>query len=267
MASVLEQLSNIFGSEVAQALARFSPLGLVALVSGGALDAASADLPLATRATHPILALSGNDRAAAIQRGLEAHDPQVQALVAELLVAFAPQLAATLATRPTQLAALRDGMQRGGGQLADLAPRLAAALANPHADWAALQRQQTRRSAAVEMAIEASDGSVVRGNTQRAERSAGPVSLRIVASGRSTVEHNTQVAAPGGAAAAPRPAPPGAPAPQEHLRKLLAITEARRRIRELQRAQYGIDVPPHIQIELDDLLQEEVRLRGQIGDS
>ena len=214
----------------------------------------------------------GNDddqRRKAIRKGLEDNDPQVTALVADTLATLGPQLAGALADaqQPTLLPALTEGMQKSGGVLAKVAPQLSAALADPHADWAALQ-QQVARIMGVEMSMETTDDARMANQEQHVENAAGPVKLSMTATGKSVQEGNRQtvIGATGASTGTPTAnQPPSTPGDPQHLHKLLATTIARLQVRELQQAQYGIDVPPQVKLEIDYLRAEVERLRTQVG--
>lgn len=194
---------------------------------------------------------------------LQANDPQVNRLAAEALAAAGPQLAAALPEvgRPALVQALSGGISSAGGALAAIGPAFSAALLRPPADWAALQQQLQSAVAGVELAIDAAGRAQVRDNVQEVEQpGAGPAVLRITATDDTVVERNQQrVRRPD------EPGAPAAPGDPQHPHTLLAATIARLQIRELQAAQYSIDVPPHITVERDALCAEVERLRALVG--
>lgn len=284
MANTREKLVALLRSERAQALAEEAPIALLALISGSligvaigapAFAAAGLGMVLTSLATNMASTFlyeavrpdsDDHKRRNAIRDGLKAHDPQVIAVVADALTALGPQFAGALADarQPRLLPALTEGMQQSGGVLAEFAPQLSAALANPHADWSALQQQVTQRIASVQMSMETSDEAQMRNQEQRVEQASGPVVMSMKASGKSVQEGNKQIATGGSGATTPhQPAP--TPDDPQHLHKLLATTIARLQVRELQKAQYGIDVPPHVATELADLQADVMRLRAQLG--
>lgn len=288
MATLRERLTDFMRSEKAQALAQYAPLGLLAAVSGSIIGAAvgapafaASGLGMALTGLATNLAsatlydairpdVDDDARGKAIQAALAARDPHVTALVADALAALGPQLALALAQRPSLLPALGDGMRQAGGVLAAVEPELRAALADPQADWGALQQQVARHITSVEVAAETSDEARMINQEQRVENAAGPVKLCARAGGRSVMEGGKQIvtgmAGAPASGAPPRDRPPAAPGDDpRHLRTLLAATIARLEVRELQRAQYGIDAPPHVVTELEDLRAQVAWLRARLG--
>ena len=69
-----------------------------------------------------------------------------------------------------------------------------------------------------------------------------------------------------GASAGPGSGASGASAGQEqaHVRELLTAKRRRLQVLELQAAKYGISVPPHITIEIEDLRQEIADLEARL---
>lgn len=292
MPNVQDKLAALLRSEKVRTLAQYAPIGLVAVVSGGVIGIAvgapafaTAGLGLvltglATNLTSSLLYdavrpdADDDTRSIAIQRALETDDPRIKALVsmlvADSLTALGPQLAHSLADaqQSALLPALSDGMRRSGGVLAEVEPQLSAALADPQANWAALQQQVAQKISSLEMSIEAGDDTRVAENKMRAENVTGPVKMSINASGKAVVERNEQTAiGAGGAPASPpsQPSAPNTPSDPQHLRALLAATIARLEVRELQRAQFGIEAPPHVVTELGDLRAEVARLQQLVG--
>ena len=288
MADLRAKLAELLHSERAQTLAEDAPIALLALVSSSVIGvaigaptfaAAGLGMVLTSLATniastfiYEVMRPGSDDeqRRKAIRDGLQAKDPQVTALVADTLAALGPQLAGALsdARQPRLLPALTDGMQRSGGVLAEVAPQLSAALADPHADWAALQGQVAQRISSVEMSMETTDDARMSNQEQRVENAEGPVKLVMKADGKSVQGGNRQtvIGATGASKRTPtahQPAP--TPNDPQHLHKLLAANIARLQVRELQRAQYGIDVPPYVKLEIDDLRAEVGLLRTQLG--
>jgi len=292
MSSFRDTMTTLLRSEGTQALARHAPLALVATVSGGIIGAAigaralaAAGLgmvltSLATNMTNMVSSLlyevidpdvDDDTRSTAIQRGLEAGDPHVTALVLDALTALGPQLAESLAAvqRPALLPALSAGMQQAGGPLTTLAPQISAALADSQADWGPLQQRVASSITSLDMRVRTKDGARVSGQKQRAENAAGRISMSIEASGTSVIENGEQTvigaAQPSGAASGSATTGAALPNDPAQLRALLAATIARLNVRELQRAQYGIDAPPHVVTELADLRAEVTRLRAALG--
>ena len=288
MAEIRAQLATLFRSDKAKLLAQYSPIGLVAVVSGAiiggavgvpAFATAGLGLVLTSFATSVASTLlydavrpdaDDDARTSALQKGLEDNDPRITALVADTLAALGPQLAGALsdARQPRLLPALTEGMQRSGGVLAEVAPQLGAALADPQTDWAALQQQITGLITSLDMSMEASGKARITGQKQRAENVTGRVVISVKASDEAVIKNGEQtvIGATGASKGTPtahQPAP--TPDDPQHLHKLLAANIARLQVRELQRAQYGIDVPPHVKTEIDDLRAEIERLRTQVG--
>lgn len=282
MPTVHERLTALLHSEQARTLAQFAPLGLLAVVSGSimgvavgapAVATAGLGLVLTSLATNLVSSMlydavrpdaDDDARGAAIQRGLAADDPQVQALVADLLLALGPQLAQALP--PAYRPALTQGMQQAGGRLAAIAPAISAALADPQADWAALQQRLAPRITGVEQVARARDNARLIDNRQEAVHSTGPISQVLDGSGASLIQGTTQIVTGAGhlqAQTGGRGDVPGGDL--QHQREVLAATIARLKVRELQRAQYGIEAPPHVVTELDDLRAEVARLRAALG--
>ena len=288
MADLREKLAELLRGERAQTLAEDAPIALLALVSSSligvavgapAFAAAGLGMVLTSLATNVASTFlyeavrpdtDEKQRRDAIRDGLQAEDPHLAALVADTLAAFGPQLASALADarQPTMLPALTDGMQKSGGVLAEVAPQLSAALARPDADWAALQQQMNGMITSLNMSVEASGKARITGQKLRAENVAGRVVMSVKASDEAVIENGEQTVIGAGGASnrvptAHQPAP--TPNDPQHLHKLLAANIARLQVRELQRAQYGIDVPPHVKTEIDDLRAEVGLLRTQLG--
>lgn len=288
MASLREKLAELLRSERAQTLAEEAPIALLALVSGSligvaigapAFAAAGLGMVLTSLATNVASTFlyeavrpdtDDEKRRKAIRDGLQAEDPYLAALVADTLAAFGPQLASALADarQPTMLPALTVGMQESGGVLAELAPQLSVALADPQADWAALQQQMTGMITSLDMSVEASGDARITGQKQRAENVAGRTVMIVKASDRAVIENGEQTVIGAGGALKRTPTahqPASTPGDPQHVHKLLATSIARLQVRELQKAQGGIDAPPHVTLEIEDLRVEVARLRAQLG--
>ncbi len=276
MHSFRKTVQQALTSPTAATLAKHAPFALLTLFSGGMLGAVAATPALATAgagmlaagvATNIVSSLlydifkpgtSEDERSAAIQRGLEAGDSQVQALVAGVVLDAAPILAEDAYLAPTVVPALLNGMKQAGTVLSELASRLEPALQNPATDWNAFRTEQEQRIRSVALSIEASDTAQVRDNVQRTTGVSGDVTMSIKASGNSVVERNIQEAHGGNA---PQSASGDGAGTSDQRTKLLGILLARLAVREEQVAIYGIDAPPHMRTERDDLRAEVERLQ------
>ena len=243
---------------------RAAPLWTVCILSGAAIGAAVAGLPLMTGALGGVLlALATNigssavydlikpnlddeQRAGIIEQGLKAGDPQIKRFLAQALVAAAPDLAQALpASERTALAQhIGAGLNASGGVAAQIAASIQQALITPPADWAEFQRGLQQQIASVQLTMETSDEAEMRRNRQRVEQAAGPVVLSMKASGKSKMEDNEQVVI-GTAAATPTPVsltpPLRDPALNDpaHLQHLIDLLVDYVQIRETQAATLG----------------------------
>ncbi|MEI8166711.1 MAG: hypothetical protein WCG26_10030, partial [Chloroflexales bacterium] len=211
MSTLLQRLTEYLAAPSTMDLAEAVPLGVLAGASAATI-AAVIGMPafttsglgvilggLAVNFTSALIdnilnATSDRERRKLIQQGLQAGDPQVQTLVAGAMVYAGPDVAGALplADRTDLVTALEQGMRDAGGPLAAIAPRYAAALRAPNADWAALQgtlgrelemtrqivrvgkqgkikevdQDVTRRKGSIEQILEGGDGAEISGSTQ-----------------------------------------------------------------------------------------------------
>lgn len=272
------RLTALVAAPQTQTLVRFAPLALVSTIAGASIGAALAAPAFAAAGLGAVLVGLGTNlvssmiydivkpgsddetRALVIQQGLEQHDPQVVALVADTLAVAGPELAGALpAERTALVAALERGMREGGGALEAIAQQLGTALRNPQADWNAVQRSLSTTIASISMSMETSDEAQMKNNVQNSAATGGPVTMDMKAGGKSVMEGNQQIVGVSPA----QPAHQGQVAPRDikHQRELLAATIARLQIRELQAAHYGIDAPPHILAERDELRTRVEQMR------
>jgi hypothetical protein len=211
----------------------------------------------------------GEDDAArtqAIQRGINAGDAQVIALAAESIVAAGPNIAQALpaANRAMLITAIGTGLAECGGALAAIAPQFSAALRDPSTNWAAVQQALNATIASVTQTMEANDHSHISNSTQQSTATGGSVNQTMRATKGSTITGSSQIVTGSGTPAAGQ-STMVSPGDLNHQRELLAATIARLQIRELQATQYGIDVPPHIVTEREQLQAKVIQLQKIVG--
>lgn len=172
MTNLLQRLKTYLDGPTTIQLAQVAPLGVMAGVSAAAIAAiigapafASSGLGiifggLAVNFTSTLIdkivhAGSERERVKAVEQGLAAGDKDVQTLVAGALTQAGPDVAAALPSddRDELIAAFEAAMRQAGGPLAVIAGRYAAALRDPAADWAALQRDVREEAATLTQAI------------------------------------------------------------------------------------------------------------------
>jgi hypothetical protein len=143
------------------------------------------------------LLLVGDDdqRAEIVQRGLDAHDPDVTTLAAAALVHAGPELAQALPApqRDDLIAGLERAMREAGGSLDAITQGYAAALRDPRADWAALQNELRQTIADTRMLMEVGDEGVIAGGKQWVEDPAGRVDMTMRGGDRARLENVEQI--------------------------------------------------------------------------
>ena len=232
MSTLLQRLTEYLAAPSTMDLAEAIPLGVLAGASAATI-AAVIGMPafttsglgvilggLAVNVTSALIdnilnATSDRERRKLIQQGLQAGDPQVQTLVAGAMVYAGPDVAGALplADRTDLVAALEQGMREAGGPLAAIAPRYAAALCAPNADWAALQGTLGRELATLTQEAVAEEtisdfhqkAHTVEGTVRQGQQAKNITGGSQVATG---VRKPRDPAPPAPSASAPQPTPP-----------------------------------------------------------
>jgi len=319
MADLRTRLSTWFDDPAARRLARVAPAALLAggvgvtlgaviglpafAASGLGIVLGNIAANLTSALIQPILeAVDDDARADAIAHGLTQNDPDVAALAAAALAYAGPELTQALpdATRTDLIAALERGMRDAGGPLAVIAPRYAAALRDPQADWAAVQIELRRMIADIHLVAKVGDQGTISGLKQRVENPTGTTKVEAIGGHAARLENVEQIVAntrPQPAAAPTLTCPDcgtsvragqracarcGLPLPgigaadllidgavpdNEEIRfKRLLLREKQRRLEqlELQNARKGHSTEPEIVTELEDLKKEIAELKKQI---
>ncbi len=168
MADLIQRLKAYLDAPTTLPLTQAVPLGAMAGISA-AVIAAVIGMPafsssglgiifggLAVNFTSSLIdkivhAGSERERVTVIEQGLKDGDKDVQTLVVGALTHAGPEVAAALPStdRDELITAIEQAMRTAGGPLSVIAGRYAAALRNPSADWAALQREAHEEAATV----------------------------------------------------------------------------------------------------------------------